>query len=85
MTTEPTGPANDAEDPLGPSVPQPEPTGSPRKPGTADESAGNIREEQGTHAPGTVPAAHSGGEDAAETDGGRRPADALNEPESADG
>jgi len=85
MTTEPTGPANDAEDPLGPSVPQPEPTGSPRKPGTADESAGNIREEQGTHAPGTVPAAHSGGEDAAETDGGRRPEDALNEPESVDG
>lgn len=84
MTTEPTGPANDAEDPLGPSVPQPEPTGSPRKPGTADESAGNIREEQGTHAPGTVPAAHSGGEDSAGT-GGRRPEDALNEPESADG
>lgn len=60
MTTEPTGPANDAEDPLGPSAPHPEPSGSPRTPGTADESAGNIREEQGTHPAGTVPP--SGGE-----------------------
>ncbi|MFF3036786.1 hypothetical protein [Arthrobacter citreus] len=64
MTTEPTGPANDAEDPLGPSAPQPHPAGPPRTPGAADESAGNIREEQGTHAAGTVPPA--GGEDAAE-------------------
>ena len=64
MTTEPTGPANDAEDPLGPSAPQPQPAGPPRTPVAADESAGNIREEQGTHAAGTVPPA--GGEDAAE-------------------
>ena len=46
MTTEPTGPANDAEDPLGPSAPQPEPTGSPRTPGSSDESAGMIAEMQ---------------------------------------
>ena len=56
MTTEPTGPANDAEDPMGPSAPQPGPTGEPRTPGSAAHSAGNIREDQGTHAAGTVPA-----------------------------
>ena len=56
MTTEPTGPANDAEDPLGPSVPQPGPTGEPRTPGSAAHSADNIRDDQGTHAAGTVPA-----------------------------
>lgn len=84
MTTEPTGPANDAEDPLGPSAPQPEPTGAPRTPGETEQPAGNIREEQGTHAAGTVPAAHSGGADEAEHDQ-RRPEDALQEPTSADG
>ena len=55
MTTEPTGPANDAEDPLGPSAPQPGPTGEPRTPGRAAHSAANIREDQGTSAAGTVP------------------------------
>lgn len=86
MTTEPTGPANDAEDPLGPSAPQPEPTGSPRTPGSTDESAGNIREEQGTHAPGTVPPAYSGADDGdARGQAGARPEDALNESGSADG
>ena len=69
MTTEPTGPANDADDPLGPSAPQPAPTGAPRSPGSVGESdnasaAGNIREEQGTHAPGTVPPGHSSDADA---------------------
>lgn len=91
MTTEPTGPANDAADPLGPSAPQPEPAGPPRTPGkneagnneagNNEESGPNIREEQGTHAPGTVPPAHSGTEDA----GGRHPEDALKDPDSADG
>ncbi|KPN19314.1 MULTISPECIES: hypothetical protein [Arthrobacter] len=84
MTTEPTGPANEAEDPLGPSAPQPEPTGAPRMPGQEQESAGNIREAQGTHAAGTVPPAHSGDDD---EPGGQaqHPEDALNEPDSADG
>ena len=81
MTTEPAGPANDAEDPLGPSAPQSGPTGAPRAPGSVDESAGNIREEQGTHAPGTVPPAHSGHDEGQD----RHPQDALNEPDSAEG
>ena len=73
MTTEPTGPANDAEDPLGPSAPQPGPTGEPRTPGSAAHSAGNIREDQGTHAAGTVPASPDGDADAEDAD---RPGDA---------
>jgi len=42
-------------------------------------NAENIREEQGTHAAGTVPAAYLGG-----SGHGQRPEDALNEPEAAD-
>ena len=100
MTTEPTGPANTDEDPLGPSAPQPEPTGDPRRPGSSPDSASNIRDAQGTSPGGTVPAGHSGGtdndsgslnhssaSDGSGADGGRgsAPEDALNEPESADG
>lgn len=61
LTTEPTGPANNDEDPLGPSAPQPEPTGDPRRPGSSADSADNIRDAQGTSPGGTVPAGHSGG------------------------
>lgn len=43
-------------------------------------NAENIREEQGTHAAGTVPAAYLGGSG----QDGRRPEDALNEPDAAD-
>lgn len=78
MTTEPTGPANTDEDPLGPSAPQPEPTGDPRRPGSSPDSASNIRDAQGTSPGGTVPAGHTGGR-------GTGPEDALDEPESADG
>lgn len=42
-------------------------------------NAENIREEQGTHAAGTVPAAYLGG-----SGHGQRPEDALNEPDAAD-
>lgn len=85
MTTEPTGPANHEDDPLGPSAPQPEPTGGPRRPGQSEHSAGNIREAQGTSPGGTVPAGHSGSEDSG-SDGDRSaPEDALDQPESSDG
>ena len=95
MTTEPTGPANTEEDPLGPSAPQPEAAGEPRRPGQgtregqpgqAAHPAGNIREAQGTSAGGTVPAGHSGKDpqDPAAA-GGTAPEEALTEPESADG
>ena len=69
MTTEPTGPANDAEDPLGPSAPQPGPTGEPRTPGSASHSAGNIRDDQGTAPAGAVPASPKQADDAAEAEG----------------
>ena len=51
------------------------------EPTDSSHDAENIREEQGTHAAGTVPAAYLGsaGQD------GRRPEDALNEPDAADG
>ncbi|MCC3279841.1 hypothetical protein LJ754_11850 [Arthrobacter sp. zg-Y40] len=71
------GPANGAKDPLGPSAPQSGPTGEPRTPGHKAHSAGNIRDDQGTHAAGTVPA--SGDPRDAERDGGLdedRPGDA---------
>lgn len=90
MTTEPTGPANTAEDPLGPSAPQPEPTGDPRRPGRSAATADNIRDAQGTSPGGTVPAGHSA--DSAKSDGpgaddggGTAPERALDEAESADG
>ena len=73
MTTEPTGPANHADDPLGPSAPQPGPTGEPRRPGSAPHSTGNIREDQGTHAAGAVPASPEQAGDAEKAD---RPGDA---------
>ncbi|WP_146362904.1 hypothetical protein [Arthrobacter yangruifuii] len=66
MTTEPTGPSNDAESPLGPSAPQPHPTGEPRTPGSAAHSAGNIRDDQGTSAAGSVPAAPEKADEAEE-------------------
>ncbi|MCC9175514.1 MULTISPECIES: hypothetical protein [Arthrobacter] len=68
MTTEPTGPANDAEDPLGPSAPQPGPTGEPRRPGSASHSAGNIRDDQGTSPAGAVPAAQDKADEAADAE-----------------
>ena len=87
MTTEPTGPANTDEDPLGPSAPQPEPTGDPRRPGSSEHSADNIRDDQGTAPGGTVPAGHSGDSDGSGPgeDSGSAPEDALKDPESADG
>lgn len=96
MTTEPTGPANNEDDPLGPSAPQPEPTGDPRRPGQSAHSAGNIREAQGTSPGGTVPAGHSGSDNSgsngsgmndsgSDDDGASAPEDALNQPESSDG
>ncbi|WAP51554.1 hypothetical protein OL239_17480 [Arthrobacter sp. ATA002] len=87
MTTEPTGPANNGEDPLGPSAPQPEPTSDPRRPGSSGTSADNIRDAQGTAPGGTVPAGHSGRTDGPGSAGDRNsaPEDALNSAESADG
>lgn len=94
MTTEPTGPANTAEDPLGPSTPQPEPTGDPRRPGRTAATAENIRDAQGTSPGGTVPAGHSAdsaesadsdGPGADDGGGGTAPERALDETESADG
>lgn len=87
VTTEPTGPANDAADPLGPGAPQPEPTGDPRRPGQSRHGAANIREAQGTSPGGTVPAGHSAGskDPGSADDGGSAPEDALDQPESSDG
>lgn len=89
MTTEPAGPANTDEDPLGPSTPQPEPTGGPRRPGQdaqPEQKAANIREAQGTSPAGTVPAGHSGKDpDDPAAAGGTAPEEALSEPESSDG
>ncbi|MBD7996536.1 hypothetical protein H9639_14645 [Arthrobacter sp. Sa2CUA1] len=50
------------------------------EPTESAHNAENIREEQGTHAAGTVPAAYLGGAGEA----GRRPEDALQEPDTAD-
>lgn len=77
MSTEPLepdtaaeeGPANGAADPLGPSAPQPAPTGEPRRPGSAPHSAENIRDDQGTHAAGAVPASPGQDADAADRPG----------------
>lgn len=87
MTTEPTGPANTDEDPLGPSAPQPEPAKDPRRPGQSHRDACNIREAQGTSPGGTVPAGHSADPDGSGTTsgGGTAPERALDEDESADG
>ena len=98
MSNESTGPKSDAADPLGPSIRVPEATGEPRLvgeqhdpeaprpgdgPGT-DRHAGNIREEQGTHAGGTVPAAYIGDDarDGAADPGA--PEEALLDPDAAD-
>lgn len=101
MTTNSKGPTSDASDPLGPSIQQPAATGEPITPGQhddlpADESgpgtdrhAGNIREEQGTHAAGTVPASHIGEagrreSPASAADAPGRPEEALLDPDAAD-
>ncbi|WP_104056174.1 MULTISPECIES: hypothetical protein [unclassified Arthrobacter] len=86
MTTEPTGPANTEDDPLGPSAPAPEPSGDPRRPGQAEHPADNIRQEQGTSPGGTVPAGHSGkAPEDPDADRGIAPEEALADPESSDG